>query len=294
MRRGSGSEPGAGQRLVSWLPAALVLLLAATALVACGSGSTANRISSAATKSEAAGGVHIATSVTVSFPNGGRGVIDGGGAFDRQRGVLRVDLSNLLQNSQLPVGSGSGVEARYLTEGGDPVVYLRMPFLDSQLPPGKRWIRLDLQREGSAMGVNFNQLLGQAGQSPTQMLDLLQASEQVKEVGPDIVGGARVTQYHGVIDLRKALALRGVSDAAIDRVLAEGQPRTIPVDVWIGDGDGLVHQMRTTSSTQIGGRTVRTATLTTMSRWGMHVAVKPPPADEVYDASGPASSAGAA
>jgi hypothetical protein len=279
---------------VSWTLAALVAVLAVAALSGCGSGSAGNRISSAAMKSEHAGGVHLATSVTVSFPNGGQGVIDGNGSFDSERGVLRVDMSNLLQNSQLPIGSGRGVEARYLTERGDPVLYLRMPFLDSQLPPGKRWVRLDLQRTGNAMGVNFNQLLGEAGQSPTQLLDLLQASEQVKKVGPDIVAGAKVTQYHGLIDLRKALALRGVSDAAIDRVLAEGQPPTIPVDVWIGDGDGLVHQMRTMSSTQIGGQTVKTATLTTLSRWGMRVAVVPPPPSEVYDASGPTSGVGAA
>lgn len=294
MRRGSGSEPGAGRRLVGRLLAVLVLVVVASTLAGCGSKSAGNRISSAATKSEQAGGVHVATSVTVRFPNGGEGVIDGSGSFDRRRGVLRVDMSNLLQNSQLPIGSGKGVEARYLTERGDPVLYLRMPFIDSQLPRGKRWIRLDLQKSGSTMGVNFNQLLGEAGQSPTQLLDLLQASEKVKKVGPDIVGGAKVTQYRGVIDLRKALALRGVSDMAIDRVLDEGQPPTIPVDVWIGDGDGLVHQMRTTSSTQIGGQTVKTATLTTLSRWGMHVAVVAPPAGEVYDASGPASGVGAA
>jgi hypothetical protein len=167
-------------------------------------------------------------------------------------------MSNLLQNSQLPIGSGKGVEARYLTERGDPVLYLRMPFLDSQLPRGKRWIRLDLQRSGSTMGVNFNQLLGEAGQSPTQLLDLLQASEQVKKVGPDIVGGAKVTQYRGVIDLRRALRARGVSATAIDQCLP-GQPPTIPVDVWIGDGDGLGRQMRDLG-TQIGGQTVKTAT----------------------------------
>jgi len=295
MRKASGSGPGAGRRLVSWVLTALVPVFVVAALSGCGSGGgSSNRISSAATKSEHAGGVHLATSVTVSFPNGGQGVIDGNGAFDSERGVLRVDMSNLLQNSQLPIGSGRGVEARYLTERGDPVLYLRMPFLDSQLPPGKRWVRLDLQRTGNAMGVNFNQLLGEAGQSPTQLLDLLQASEQVKKVGPDIVGGAKVTQYHGLIDLRKALALRGVSDAAIDRVLAEGQPPTIPVDVWIGDGDGLVHQIRATSSTEVAGARVTTATLTTLSRWGRHVAVAAPPGREVYDVSGPASSAGSA
>jgi hypothetical protein len=281
---------GAAGRLLA------VAALGATvaALAGCASQSDASRVAAAAAKSERAGGVHVALAVTISFPSGGQGQIVGAGDFDGARGALRLDLSNLLQNSSLPLGSGAGVQARYLTEGGDPVLYLRMPYLDSQLPPGKRWIRLDLQRVGAAMGINFNQLLGQAGQSPTQMLDLLRASGHVTKVGPDIVGGARVTKYHGVVDLRQAKKLGSSSAAGIQRLLAEGQSPTIPVDVWIGDRDGLVHQIRATSSTDLGGSKVTTATLTTLSRWGENVTVAAPPKREVVDASGPASAAGSA
>jgi hypothetical protein len=290
--RGAGWS--GGRSPVARLLAALAVAAGAASLAACGSGSPADPVVAAATKSEQAGGVHVATMVTVSFPNGGRGVISGEGSFDDQKGELTVDLSNLLQNSPLPIGSGSGVEARYLTEAGDPVLYLRMPFLSSQLPPGKTWVRLDLQRAGNAMGLNFNELLGQAGQNPAQVLDLLQASGEVKKVGPDIVGGKRVTQYHGVIDLQKALEIRGVSDAAIERLLAGGAAATVPVDVWIGDDDGLVHQVRTTSTTNISGQTVTTMSLTTMSRWGTPVSVEAPPSGEVYDVSGAATTGPAA
>ena len=295
MKRATGSGRAAGRRLAGRLLAAAVLAATAAALVGCGSSqSPAGRVASAAAKSERAGGIHVAIAVSIDFPGGGQGEISGAGAFDGQTGELAVDLSNLLQNTSLPLGSGRGVEARYLTEAGDPIVYLRMPYLDSQLPRGKRWIRLDLRRAGSAMGVNFNQLLGQDGQNPAQMLDLLRASGHVKEIGPDIVDGAKVTKYHGVVDLRRAVKLGGASAVGIERLLADGQPATIPVDVWIGDGDGLVHQIRATSSTDIGGEKVTSATLTTMSRWGMHVTVAAPPAREVYDASGPASPAGSA
>jgi hypothetical protein len=272
--------------------AAIALAAAAAALAGCGSSqSPSGRLAAAAAKSERAGGFHVALAVTLGFPGGTQGQISGSGAFDGQAGELGVDLSNLLQNSPLPLGSGKGVRARFLPESGQPILYLRMPYLDSQLPPGKRWFRLDLQRGGNAMGVNFTQLLGQDGQSPPQMLALLRAAGHVTEVGPDIVGGAKVTKYHGVVDLHQAAKLAGDAATSAARALATGDPATIGVDVWIGNADGLVHQIRSTSSTDIAGQRVTTATLTTISRWGSHVAVAPPPKAQVVDATGGTASA---
>jgi hypothetical protein len=270
------------------LLAAIGLAAAAAGLAGCGSSSQspAGKVAAAAEKSERAGGFHVALAVTLGFPGGTQGQISGSGAFDGRTGELGVDLSNLLQNSPLPLGSGRGVVARFLPESGQPILYLRMPYLDSQLPAGKRWFRLEMQRGGSAMGVNFTQLLGQDGQSPPQMLDLLRATGHVTEVGPDIVGGAKVTQYHGVVDLHQAARLDGDAAASAARALATGDPATIGVDVWIGNEDGLVHQIRSTASTDIAGQRVTTATLTTISHWGSHVAVAAPPKDQVIDATG--------
>jgi hypothetical protein len=279
---------GAPARLL----AAAALAATAATLAGCGSSqSPAGKLASAAAKSERAGGFHVAVAVTLGFPGGSQGQISGAGAFDGETGRLGLDLSNLLQNAALPLGSGRGVEARFLSEAGQPVLYLRMPYLDLQLPAGKRWFRLDLQRGGSAMGINFTQLLGQDGQSPAQMLDLLRASTHVTEIGPDIVGGAKVTQYHGVVDLHQAAKLGGATATGAQRALATGDPATIPVDVWIGDKDGLVHQIRSTSSTNIVGERVTTETLTTISRWGSHAAVTAPPKREVVDATGGAAAA---
>jgi hypothetical protein len=234
------------------------------------------RWAAAAEKSEHAGGYHVAIAVTLGFPGGSEGQISGAGAFDGQADELGLDLSNLLQNTPLPLGSGRGVEARFLPESGAPMLYLRAPYLDSQLPPGKRWFRLDLQSGGNTIGNTFTQLLGRGGQSPSQMLDLLRATGHVTDVGPNIVGGAKVTRYRGVVDLRQAAKLDQGAAATVARALASADPATISVDVWIGDGDGLVHQIRSSAST----------TLTTISRWGSRVAVAPPPRGQVVDATG--------
>jgi hypothetical protein len=274
--------------------AALALIALAAGLVACGASGPADPIASAASKSEKAGGARITTRVTVSFPSGGQGVITGEGTFDQLQGEMTLDMSNLLQNSPLPIGSGSGIKARYLQEAGLQILYLQLPFLASALPKGKTWVRLDLEHtSGSAVGANFSELLGQAGQNPTQAVDMLRATGPATKVGPDIVGGVRATEYHATIDLRKALELKGVYRSGIRRLLASGAPSKLPVDVWIGE-DGLVHQLRMTSTSTMSGQKVSTATLTTMSDWGTTVFVDPPPHDQVFDAANTATAANTA
>jgi hypothetical protein len=261
----------------------LALVTGSLALVACGGGGGRDPVATAAAKSLRAGGVRLTTRVTLSFPNGSRGVIRGKGTFDGEQGVLSVDMSDLLQDAPLPDGAGTGIVARYRTEAGDRVMYLHIPFLGPKLPPGKAWIRIDLQRAGADRGLNFNKLLGPAGQNPAQVLGLLHVSGGAKKVGPDTLAGVRVTQYRATIDLRSALRREGVSAAGIEQLLAGGAEPDVPVNVWIGDADGLVHQVRTTATNDIHGQAVSVTTLTRTSRWGVPVAVLPPPADRVYD-----------
>jgi hypothetical protein len=264
------------------LLAGLALVSATLALVACGDGGGQDPVAEAATKSLDAGGVRLTTSVTLSFPNGSRGVIRGRGAFDGEQGVLSVDMSDLLQDAPLPNGSGNGIVARYLTEAGDRVMYLHIPVIGPKLPRGKTWIRIDLQRAGADRGLNFNKLLGPAGQNPAEVLGLLHVSGGAKKVGRDTLAGVKVTQYRATIDLRQALLREGVSRAGIEQLLAGGAAADVPVRVWIGDADGLVHQVRTIATNDIHGQAVSVTTLTRTSRWGTRVSVLPPPADRVY------------
>jgi hypothetical protein len=264
--------------------APLGLVILAAALAGCG-GRNVDPVTAAASKSERAGGAHVTTRVTVTFPSGGEGLITGEGSFDQRRGKMSLDMSNLLQNSPLPLGSGSGIKARYLNEGAGWLLYLHLPFFTSSLPKGKRWIRIDLQQAGAAaLGANFSELLGQAGQNPVQALDMLRATGTPTKVGPDIVGGVRSTQYRTTIDLKKALRLNGVSRPGIRRLIASSGSTELPVDVWIGT-DGLVRQLRTETRNAMSGTAVSTATLTTMSHWGTKVSVETPPAGQVYDAT---------
>jgi hypothetical protein len=264
--------------------AACAFVVLAATLTGCGA-TKADPVAAAASKSEHAGGARVTTRVTVSFPSGSEGLITGEGRFNQERGKMTLDMSNLLQNSPLPLGSGSGIKARYLREGAGWIMYLHVPFLSSSLPRGKTWIRIDLQQAGSAaLGANFSELLGQAGQNPVQALDMLRATDAATKVGPDVVGGMRSMQYRTTIDLSEALKLDGVSRPGIRRLIASSGSTELPVDVWVGD-DGLVRQLRMTTISAMSGEKVSTATLTTISDWGTKVPVEAPPGGEVFDAT---------
>jgi hypothetical protein len=259
----------------------LALAALAASLAGCGGGK-GDPVVSAAKKSETAGGTRVTTRVTVRFPSGGEGVITGEGTFGKEEGEMTLDMSNLLQNSPLPLGSGSGIEARYLEEAGHWILYLNVPFLSKSLPKGKTWVRIDLQKEGASLGANFSELLGQAGQNPAQALELLQVSGPSTRVGADIIGGMASTQYRTKIDLKRALELNGVSRPGIRRLISSSASNVLPADVWVGK-DGLVRQLRTTSVSAMTGQRVSTATLTTLTGWGKHVDVQAPPDGKVYD-----------
>ena len=111
---------------------AFALTSAAAAVSGCGVQKTLDPVAAAATKTANAGGAKLAMSVGVTA--GGKTFdVTANGVFDKDQGDLTMDLSDALGAAGLKGADGS-VELRYLQEGGDPVMYLNMPFLSSRLP----------------------------------------------------------------------------------------------------------------------------------------------------------------
>jgi hypothetical protein len=112
-------------------------------------------------------------SLTVSAA-GHRLAMTGRGTFGHDSGEMEVDLGGLmgaLGGLSVGAGANSTMKAVYLVEDGDPVVYMSLSFL----PGGKTWVRLDVQKAGKAAGIDVNQLMGGAGQNPSDWLSLLQS-----------------------------------------------------------------------------------------------------------------------
>lgn len=265
--------------------AVLVLLAAAVGLAGCGARSLVDPVASAASKSQTAGGVKVSMRVEVTSPALGQTAITGQGEFDRDQGRLTVDLSDIVQRLAAPIGSGTGVDVIYANEDSDPVVYVRFPFLAKTLPGGKQWIRVDLQRAGAAAGIDLSKVLGQTGANPVDVLDLLRASGDVTRAGSETLDGVATTHYHATVDLEKALTTKGIPQDTVQRLLDAGAPTDLPVDVWVGDDDGLVRKVQSTYDVPSGGESVRTVTTLNLSDWGTTVSVDTPPSDQVFAAN---------
>jgi len=257
------------------------------ALAACGVSHTVDPVAAAATKTEQAGGAKMTMSIDITDGTTQKTFsITANGVFDQHQGEMTMDMSSVLQSAGLPSGSASEMKFIYLEEDGDPVMYMNSPPLASQLPGGKSWIRLDLEKAGKSLGVDFNQVMSQSSQNPAQTLDMLRASGQIDKVGPDTVNGVATTEYKGTIDLAKAAELHGgAAQQLVQRLIAQGAPSHIPFEVWIGD-DGLVRQLRTTEDIQTGGKSLSAVVTIDMSDFGTDVSVSAPPAGEVFDATG--------
>jgi hypothetical protein len=280
----------------SALAVALALVGAVVALTGCGVSKTIDPVAAAATKTENTGATKMSMIVAVEAPGASSpATITANGVVDQNAADVNIDASSLVGQSGLsvPAGSSGNVEVRYLVENGDPVVYVNLPFLSNLLPGGKTWVRLDLQKAGNVLGVDVNQLLGQAGQNPAQVLDMLRASGSVDTVGPDTIDGVATTHYRASVDLQKLAGQQGpLGQQLADRLAAAGVSVQLPVEVWIGNDDGLVHQLTFSEHGQHDGQNVGVDLTLKMSDYGSAVDVQAPPADQVFDATDLASTLG--
>lgn len=270
-------------RMTRRVLSALALAALAAGLTACGVTRTVDPVAGAATKTQDAGGYKATFSLAISAA-GTPLTMTGHGEFDADQGEVVMDMSGLLQQSGAPAGTDGTIDAIYLREDGDPVMYFKMGLLSSLLPGGKTWIRLDFAKAGKAAGIDLGKLMGGATQNPADALQLLRANGDFAQVGTETIGGVSTTHYHGTVDLKKALAAKGAPDDLIQRLRDAGAPEQYPVDVWVDDS-GYVRQLELSYDQNTNGVPLTTSMTIDMSDYGTDVSVSPPPADQVFDAT---------
>jgi LppX_LprAFG lipoprotein len=260
---------------------ALALLGSVVALSGCSFTKAVDPVADAATKTENGGGAKLALTASVTTPAGETYSLSATGVLDKQQGDVTVSLPE----------SNSQAELRYLEENGDLVLYVNSPALSSRLPGDKPWIRLDLQQLGQKLGVDVGKLLGGANQNPGQILDLLQSTGSVKQVGTESIDGTSTTHYTATVELDQLAGKLGgsVGQVAYDELVSKGAPSTIPVDVWVG-ADGFVRRATLDDSLTVSGQTASLKFQLDVSDYGTPVNVTAPPSDQVFDVSGLLSS----
>lgn len=171
------------------------------------------------------------------------------------------------------------------------VAFMRLPFLASELPSGKEWVRVDLTKAAQLQGVNLGDIQSFAKSSdPRETLDYLRSvSGKLTRIGTEDVRGVPTMHYFAAVDWQKALA-RAARESGQEGFLAQFQNMpsglaSIPVDVWV-DADNLVRRMTMDFSFSSPGQPEQAKASIEMELYdyGKPVTVTTPPAADVVDA----------
>jgi len=167
----------------------------------------------------------------------------------------------------------------------DRVIYMSSD-LFSQLPGGKKWIKVDLKSELAKQGVDLDSLGGGTTQDPAAALEYLKGAGPSKELGTETVNGTKTTHYHVDADLSKVVGKSADEDnkKAIEKLIATTGTKTLPIDVWV-DGRHLVRREKISYSGSEQGQKATFEFTMDFTKYGVDVDAKAPPADEVADFS---------
>ena len=185
---------------------------------------------------------------------------------------------------KMKIGAGvlaMPMEGIEVVESGHVVVYLKTPALASMLPAGKTWLKIDLQRQGAVLGIDFAWLInGTPTQSPKILSTALASTRRLETTS---IAGRAATRYHVVIDLDRAAAANPAARASINKLRQLTQTKRIPEDIWVGS-DGRVSRLRMTSVVTTQGVKATSTTTLTYLAYDIPVTIKAPPASRVYQA----------
>lgn len=246
---------------------ALLLLPLVAALAACGGDTLAiDPIAQAADTTAKAGSEHVEF-LGVSTVQGQQIRMTGSGDFGNNPQLGRMTL-------RFDAGGKTG-ELTEITKGWR--IYMTSPLFNGQLPSGKKWLSLDLEKAGKSAGLDFSSM---TAQTPGQTLQQLKASGDVRKVGTETIDGVETTHYTATIDPAKipnGARLQKLTGASYE-----------PVDVWV-DGDEhvkrlhIAYSMTGAAAAGVGSSNEMTMTF---SDYGKQVDVSVPPDAETYDVTG--------
>ena len=290
--------PMRARTAISTLAAALAAGAIGVAATGCGSSGPSaalDPIAQAADITNHAGGAQIAMTMNMTIPGLDSPIsMTGGGHFNAKtvEGSLNFQMSGLPTSGSSSIPGGT-VDMTELIKDG--VFYMSSPMLAGKLPNGARWMKLDLAKAESQLGIDPSSLMS-GGSNPAQMLQYLKGTDgKAKLAGHEKVRGVETTRYEGTVDFQSILNKLPASDRAklgqaIKAMIAKiGDPK-FPVSVWI-DANHLLRRMTMDMSFTIEGKSVTTKLEFEMFDYGPTPAVTAPPSGETYDATSLTSSA---
>ena len=251
---------------------ALLLVAAPLALVACGGGSANTQpgvdlvafVKQAGSKTAGMPSEHMVMTAKISA----------GPMALKMNGS--GDFSNTTKQGDMTVGMnlmGRNIRMEEVLDGT--TIYMRSPMFSSQLPLGKTWMKLDLQKAIQSQGLDYSSMMSQ---KPGDVLAQLGAGGSVKSLGAETINGAETTHYQ-VTDIDISKLPQGAKVAALVH------PKYGPINVWIGKSDGYVHRMSMSFTYSAQGQSASLDMTIDLSKFGEDVHVTVPAASDVFDAT---------
>jgi hypothetical protein len=261
--------------------AALIALLGSTLLAGCGAlpgGSSGDHAQARPTPVTTPGpalysdvAARMAEEGTATFVFSGIG----GGETLSGQGAMRFTDGSFDADVTLTMSETGRVRAVLLPSAS----YLALPAAKG-LPRTKPWMKV-APRPRTRLGRTLTPVVDQLRTSfdPESSLGLLRAARRVEEVGPATVEDVPTTQYHAVLDLRRATAqVDGATKDQFQSMLDAGVT-ALEYEVWV-DTSGLPRRFSADIPTTSGLYSV-----TGIYRdWGRKVSIAAPKAKQVFDA----------
>lgn len=247
----------------------LVPLLAAVAVAASACGGdvvSLDPVAKAASTTASQTSEHVQIAGTITAANGARVDLAATG-----------DFQNSPELGSLTMTVGSSAKTISITEVMKGwTIYMSSPLFSGQLPDGKTWLSLDLQKAGKTLGVDFSSF---AAQTPASTLQQLKAAGHVVRVGAATIDGVATTQYTATIDVSKIPNGKKLVQLA--------QLSYQPVQVYV-DKAGLLRRIHMAYSSPASG----TADMTIdYANYGEAVTAVVPDASQTFDMTDAASGA---
>jgi hypothetical protein len=275
--------------------ASAAVLLCVVVAIATGCGSSAEKVTlgdieQAAFKTEGVGTarVEFTGEVTFNHDHAQRFAFKGHGLTDFRTESAKFNavytFPNALQEA-IKQEFGGPWKANFVVDGREGIVlYMRLPYLDGQLPGGKTWLKADIVEIGKRYGLDLDRLKETRRSDPGLILAYLKSAVGVRKVGTDLVRREVATHYSTIVDaetiveeapkdqqraMRKYLNLMGI--------------KTYPVDLWV-DRDGVVRKVGVKLEYKLPtGEYVQMKLSEEYYDFGVEANIEPPPAKRVLD-----------
>ena len=126
----------------------------------------------------------------------------------------------------------------------DTTLYMQADLFSAALPPGKRWMKIDLAALGDQLGLDLAGLVEQSRNSdPRGQLSFLQGvTGEIEELGTSEIRGTKTTHYKFMVNVQKAVAELPPEFAELAPMLEAFGVSDFPAEAWVDD-DGLVRRV---------------------------------------------------